>query len=73
MVLFTELNQCLFGHIQQFCGTSPCPGTYIRSDDAVFFRFRISVGQVFGCFRLDVAENEVIGRYGIAVGMESCH
>lgn len=73
MVLLTELNQRLFRHIQQFCGTSPCARPDIRPYDAVFFRFRISVGQVFGSLRLDIAENEVIGRYGVAVGMEGSH
>lgn len=61
MVLFTELNKRLFGYIQQFSGTSPCSGTDIGPYDAVFFRFRISVGQVLGSFRLDVAENKVFG------------
>ena len=70
MVLLTELNQRLFRHIQQFCGTSPCARPDIGPYDAVFFRFRISVGQVFGCFWLDVAENEIVCQDGIAVGME---
>ena len=73
MVLLTELNKRLFGYIQQFRGTSPCPGTDIGFYDAVFLRFRISVGQVFGVLRQNVAENEVIGRYGVAVGMEGSH
>lgn len=47
MVLFTELNQCLFGHIQQFCGTSPCSGTDIGPYNTVSFRFRITMCQVF--------------------------
>lgn len=28
------------------------------TDDTVFFRFLIGVCQVFGCFRLDVTEND---------------
>lgn len=70
MVLFTELNQCLFRHIQQFRGTSPCPGTDISLDDLVSFRFRIAVSQVFDSIRLDFTENKVVWGDCITIGME---
>lgn len=49
-VLLTELNQSLLGYSEEFCSSTPCPGSVERLEDFLLLSLGIAARQVFGCF-----------------------